>query len=116
MFSVLSLQIFSTDLTIIVNDTGDTMALLLDRVSTLEVTINFQQEQIDTMQNTIDDQAATIVLLQSTDNITNERLDTVEADVEGKVKIIFMKGAITLKPPVIFHINQVLCQLDDMPT
>ena len=56
-----------------VEDTEDTAALLLDRVLALEM-------QISSMQTTIDEQAATIVLLQNTDNSTLQRLDTVEND------------------------------------
>ena len=64
------------DMSSSVEDTEDTVALLLDRVLALEM-------QISSMQTTIDGQAATIVLLQNTDNSTLQRLDTVENNDQG---------------------------------
>ena len=66
------------------------MRLVLLRMSALELQIDTIQVTIDGQSSTIADQASTIaeledivVLLQHSDNTTNQRLDIVENDVLG---------------------------------
>ena len=87
--------ILSVDLSSSVDETESTIALLLDRMMALEIANQLQQEQIEILQNTVDEQALTIVqledtveLLQSTNNSTHQCLDTVERDIQGIVNLI----------------------------
>ena len=60
-----------------VEDTEDTIVILLARVEALEAANSLLQETDDVLSDTV-------TALQNTDNTTNERLQEVETDLQGK--------------------------------
>ena len=75
------LSILSVDLSGSIDETEDTIALLLDRMSALEIANNLQQEHINAMQNTIHAQAQTIVEQSQTIAEQAAGLSNIEEDV-----------------------------------
>ena len=65
------------DLTNNVEDAEDTIVMLLARMETLEAANSLLQETVDVLSNAV-------TALQNSDNTTNDRLQEVEIDLQGK--------------------------------
>ena len=81
------------DLTNNVEDTEDTIVVLLARMESLESANNLLQETVDllhgtveALQETVDVLNNTVIALQSTDNTTNDRLHEIEIDLQGNYR------------------------------
>ena len=58
------------------DDTGDTMVVLLARMEALEAENSLLHETVDILQQTVDVLGNTVIVLQNTDNTTNDHLPT----------------------------------------
>ena len=81
-----------------VDDTEDTIVVLLARMEESEDENNILQETVDVLletmgvlQGTVDELNDTIIALQITDNATNDRLQEVETDLQGDCIHVFLR-------------------------
>ena len=70
------------------DDTGDTMVVLLARMEALESENSLLHESMEALQETVDVLNTTVLSLQNT---TNDRLQEIEIDLQGKFVHVYLR-------------------------
>ena len=66
-----------------VDDTEDALETVFLRIAALEYANNIQQEELDTLRSTVTQQEQIISDLRANDNLTNDRVQVVEDELQA---------------------------------